>query len=515
MTPDPTRRHVATSIAAAGAGALLAAHDARAEPRFVGLAPAYVGDLREEFVTGRKFGLTGDGSDQTAGLNAALSACWQSGKRLRLAAGLYGVNPSTATACVVSNGTSIEGEGNNRTIITPLGGVGPAHSILEITPPANGASEFLTLSDLLIYPGQSGTKRGKHSIHLRTPNRTNVGKLMMRNVYLHQGNDYSFASINDPAVNAQGNFANSVFDNCTFLDGFQAVGCGDSNVWRSCVFRNSSVARNIIDMTPIDAAGGAASIQYFEAPNIGGLGAIVLHAGRNYIILGANAELGNESGSTGSVNHALLDIMGDVGQVVGVSLIGRNVFSIFGDTMASDVIRVGNAVNVNIEQVELSSGARRSITDIGLNITAQAVNTYIGEITSQDTAAFSIGVRDNGIGTRGRPRLVTGLIANAIPASSVDGSFQPPTYTKSRLGSVSMAGAILIKVSPSSGKALFSLPVPYRPAFTHYALVRATVNGVEAAIPCSVNASGDFILGTYSNVSRVHLESIAPWHAAF
>ncbi|MBP1178490.1 hypothetical protein [Methylobacterium sp. PvR107] len=147
MIPDPARPHVAASIAAAGAGALggalLAARNVRAEPRFAGAAPAYVGDLREQFVTGRKFGLTGDGSDQTAGLNAALNACWQIGKRLRLAVGLYGVNPSTSTACVVSNGTSIEGEGNNLTIITPLSGFGPAHSILEITPAANGASEFL------------------------------------------------------------------------------------------------------------------------------------------------------------------------------------------------------------------------------------------------------------------------------------------------------------------------------------------------------------------------------------
>ncbi|MBP1178494.1 hypothetical protein [Methylobacterium sp. PvR107] len=473
-------------------------------------APALISDLMAEFVTGRKFGLRGDASDQTAQLNHALAEANGTGKKLRLMAGAYGVNPSDVDRCLTApGGVSIVAEGRNRAIIFPMDGVGPQHSIFKIAPKAAVSLEFMDIEGLLIYPaGADGhTKRGGKGLHIDTTgvvSGLNLAALNMRRVYFAAGNDYSVYIVNDISKQSQGAPSNSLFDTCFFFDGFFARGVGDSNRWANCVFQTTSTTRNMIDIALVDTSrgGNGASVAIFDTCNVTGLGAIVLRAGRRFEFRGLNSELGNTPGSTGS-NGALIDILGDLGRVHGVKFTG-GLAALFGDTAATRLIRIGNAQDVDVDGMELSNGTMNFMA-AAIEITADATDTHVGWTSSLDATRFAKIANDAGMGTRGviqKPTL-------AKSWSNLGSGYDGASFQKDRYGRVTLDGLLSGSGIVAGGVTVFTLPAGFRPAGMKRCLAYAIVGGPAVTVPVDILPNGAVVYNGPAGATQLALSGVA------
>jgi hypothetical protein len=473
---------------------------------YTGSLPAIIPDLLAEFISGRKFGLAGQGGDETTKLNTALQACYDNGKYLNLAAGAYGVNPSNTNYCLLSRGVSIKGEGLGRTNIIPLSGVTNNHSILQITP--LGDVEFMCLEDFRIIAGDYVTIRGKYGIYFLNSNAANVAKFSMRNVDIRNTYDYSFNFESNPSLNAQGCPSNSVFLNCLFNDGFAASGTGDTNSWINCAFRNHRTDRNILSMNPVGAALGAASMQVFDTCNMGGLGCISLLSGWNYHFRDLNAELGNDAGSTGGVHSCLLDVSGEVRKIIGFKLSGQSVLTIFGNSTAQRIINLGNVQGATLEGMELSMGAAngdgsaRTLSEAIL-VSSIATDCTIGTFRSQNYATLGAGINDQGVGTRG----VLKLLTPATGFANLGNGYSSLGCRKEPNGCVSLEG-LLTPSSVTTGATITTLPVGFRPSTNQRVIAYATVGGAQSSVPIDILTSGVIQYQGPSTVSQLSLSGL-------
>lgn len=478
---------------------------------FTGGAPAVISDVFSEFISGKKFGLLGNNTDETAKLNNALAQASGTGKKLRLTAGYYGVNPSDVDRCLtVPGGISIEAEGRERVTISPLSGVTTAHSLLKIAPMTATNLEFIDIEGLFFYPGANGSKRGGKAFEIDTTLITgglNLAFLNMRRCYFGPGNDYSVWIKNDITKQAQGAPSNSLFEGCIFYDGFYVRGGGDSNKWNNCAFRSSSAARNMIDLALIDNGGGSngASVSIFDQCNVGDLGGIVIRAGRRIEFRGLNAELGNLPGSTGGPNNALIEILGDIARVHGVSIIG-GLAAIFGSTTATRLIRVDNAQDVDIDGVELSNGTG-TVLPAAIEITANATDTHVGRISSLNAAQFTNLVNDAGTGTCGVTQTPASL---GTGWSNLGSGYAGASYRKEKYGRVNLNGVLTGSsiTNSGSGVPIFTLPTGFRPAQNERRFAAATIGGSQTFAAVDILTNGVVTYQGSSNVTQLQLGGI-------
>ncbi|CAO4192098.1 hypothetical protein [Methylorubrum extorquens] len=424
---------------------------------------------------GRNFGaLPNTGLDMTAALNRALSQAFESRRPLVLERGYYGVTQSGVGSdnrpyALLSKAVDLIGLGANAidTVIYPLAGTANNVDILRVEAPANLGENF-SLRNFMIDPSRSGTKYGGVGIYMVNLEGGNLSKALIENIRVKPGNDYSLYIKGTPTVaTPQGAMANSQILRSMFDDGIKGEGVGDNVLWSSVVFRTSSTTRAAVEYTvtnynPNFPSGIAnlASIQVFENCNFGSLGpAILLHNGRHYVFENSNIEIGNEAMATGGLNGAMIDARGDVGPIVRVEFKGGHM-GIFGSTTtATKFFRIDNVQNFVADGATLSMG-RPGAVGVGFDITANARDTVIRAVRTNNPAAFASFVNDNGIGTMGVRKALP--LVNGV--TNVGGGVEAAGFTKTEDGFIRMYG--VVSPGPGSPKVIAHLPPGFRPSET-------------------------------------------------
>lgn len=350
------------------------------------------------------YGAPRDGvSSDTAAIQKALDYGYTAGYPVLFASGVYvlAVNSTPgATFCLLNKGTSMIGVNAGTTLLVPHSSLSVDTDYFQIQPDSS-VLDWMEIRNFMIYPGFSGTKRGKRSFLVNMDQTSNASSLRFDGVYCGPGNDISLLWLTDPVDNLQGGPANSVFTRSHFWEGVHLVNHGDSISFENCVFRSSVGSGRIgLRTQGINLGGGQPSQLNVRKCNFDCAGgAFVAESGLSGSFTMNNVEL---SHGTGSSSGAVVDLNGGAAYIAYMDVSDNNI-GVFGAGVVGQLIRVANATGVKIRNNRLSS-AGPSYAARAILITSGATDTELegNEIGTN----FVTTVDDSGVGTRGIPRSI-------------------------------------------------------------------------------------------------------------
>lgn len=431
-------------------------------------------------------------SANTAAFNAALAYAYDADKAIALPAGIVYVQETGSSGyCLLNEGVPMRGVGRNGSIIAPVSTLSSSASIMRITPPSGEYIDFLPLEDFLIYMNISGSPKGKHGIHLYTPNATNLSAFRMRGVYITAGNDYSLRMENG-VVNTQGVPANAIIENCYFAEGVNATYHGDNLSFVRNIFRSTGT-RCGIRVYAVDLSGGVAgnlSVVGNNADCAGGF--ITVIRGRHIHIENNNVEQSSGAGSNGAV----IDIDGSSGTIQGKNIIRGNHIGIFGTATVTSALRIHGTDDCVVATNDLESSI--SVAS-GIVVTSSASGVVLD---SNTISGFTASVSDSGTGTLRQSTVPITTSDNGVPRfDSTAGALQTSNISIDDNGAV-LQGAATI-VDAAAGVRL--------PSYT-----AANIASAAHAVNTANKAAGKMIWDTTNNRVMVANGSNAtsPWYVA-
>lgn len=415
------------------------------------------------------------GNNDTAGMQAAFDFAYSVRLPVLLGGGVYTVGPSSApgaTYAILSKGVSVIGVRAVGTQIVPHASLTNDKDFIQIQPESGVELSWMELRNFLVYPGADGTKRGKRAIVVNMANVSNGSSILFDGVYCAPGNDLSLDWVTDSANNPQGGPANTVFTRSHFWEGARLVNHGDSVSFEHVVFRSSAGSGRIGLSTEGVSAGGGQPAQ-LEVENCNfdcDGGAFVAKNGLSIKFNHNNVE---QSHGTGSSSSAVVDFEGTANTLAYIECVGNN-FGVFGTADVGQVVRLNNTVGAKVGNNRfLSAGA--AFADRAILITASCTDIEVSP-TNEIDPAFPETIQDNGVGTRGVPKLLTPL--NGFGNAAGD---QPLIASRDPAGSIWVAGSLTCPAS-ASGQLFGSLPAGWRYAF-------------RQRVPVSVISGGNYYNG--------------------
>lgn len=316
----------------------------------------------------------GDAStDDTTGLNAALTAALAIGCGVYFPAGTYRIS-----APLQNPGVSVRGEGLS-SVIAPLSGLTNSESFMIYKPAANADLSFKEICGLTIFPNYDGTVRGKYALEFDF---TNSGvfsaRLNVHDNFLLPGNDFSVYCNNTVS---NGNPYIARFERNVCRSGMKFIGLGDSVVIGENYISNDAGVG--LDIDQIDGASGPAALVTIEKNNgAATAGWLKFRAGVAVKVLNNNVEQYAGAGSNG----ACIDIDGsdnshaDAPRVPLPEIRGNKVGMFDADggnpTTATTAIRINDCTGAVIDGNYLIAGRA---FDQAINITSSARETIIGD----------------------------------------------------------------------------------------------------------------------------------------
>lgn len=454
----------------------------------------------QDFISVYDFGADGKGQiDDTAAINAALQAAFAAKLPLNLGGGTFKVDdPAGLGYAILNPGVSVYGAGKQNSVIVPAATMPNTSQIMLVKPAANVPLDFLYMRDFMIYPGWSGTVRGRSAIKFDTTQTTNAGCVHLRGLHLMPGNYYSIDWVNDGAVNAQGCPSNSVIEGCSIWDGLLFTDAGDNiRIVDNAILTTEGSFRPGVQFTAVLAGGGVAGGLHIarNAGNCDG-GLLLMHAGHMPSIVGNNYE---QSKGSGSGNGAMIDLAGDVRQIGG-AIVSGNFFGVFGTSTAASAIRIGNVVGAHVEKNRMISG---KTVAVGIAVTSDALETRLG--ANQISTMFSTPIASAGPGTSG----VTLALYPQNGFVNAGGGNANASFCKGTTGEIQLAGFVVHPTGVSATTQICQLPPGFRPLLSQTAIAYALVNGLPGTCAVHIDTQGNVKIDPVGLVTQVSLAGIS------
>jgi hypothetical protein len=460
-----------------------------------------------DFVSVKDFGAKGDGTtDDTAAINAALSALLYTGYTLYFPPGTYLVSQSgtdgTNGWCVYNPGVSMAGQGLIGAQIKAATSVVSTCDIMRVQPPNGGYIDFFHLDRISIQPTNGGTTYGRHGIFMNFgAGVTNCSKMLLENLYIYKCNGLSIYGYNN-STNAQGVPFAGVVRACALFSAVDFEYFADSLCFEgSNVIRdvNGNVGLKITAQTGL-ATGTAGGIQLNGLNIDASGGALYIRSGRGINIIGCDLEM------TAGTCTNLVNLAGDVSTLVNVTWKGSTI-GVLGTASVTNMINIGSVTLADLDGYTIvsaptGSGFTQPVTGINITSSATTVNLGLGEITYNLTNQ----VADAGVGTRGVTRSLTANLASGI--TNVGSGYAPASCTMDKGGRVKLSGW-LANASVTSGNPILTLPVGFRPPTN--AVVYAgygIVGGGAAEIRFDLFANGVVQYAAVGTATQISLDNI-------
>lgn len=395
-------------------------------------------------VSVKDFGATGDGvTDDTAAIQAAIDALGSGGGTLRFPRGRYLVTDHDAdgTCLLIEHRVELVGDGPFYTAICPADSVGSGVNTITFSPSVDYATDFTAIKKLLIGNPSTGARAGNHGIYCTTQTAGQyLPKFIVRDVFVALGGGRAFYHSNSATNNPNGGLYAALLENSTFRGGVKLENSGDSIVVRNNIVTGSGVG---IDASLVS---GASLLSILDNNITSSGGSIRIASAPRLHVLRNNCE----HYAAGASNASMLDINSSNGTFI-AGVIAQNLFSAFGSTDATKLIRLREARGTKIEDNTFLAGVT-GITAIDI---ASSQDVRVGPNTYN--AAITTKINDSGIGTMGVRKTPT-LTNSWVQVSSYDA----PGFYKDTNGVVSLYGAIKDGTT-TSGTSLFTLPTGFRP----------------------------------------------------
>lgn len=435
-------------------------------------------------INAKWYGAKGDGSDDTAALNAALAAGYLLNKPVYVPAGTYRYTESSPGSgrALLNRGVSFFGEGTMKTTFAPLSSMPNTADFMRIVPDANSDIGFLRIADFFLYSNIDGTVRGNRGIFLDATMTTNISKMHVYGLRISYQNGPAFEILNDMPTNQQGVPAFSKFEDNIFYDQLKLQGLGDSTVICNNFFNTPDAsAREGIYLFHIDVGPGLGTSSHTmifgNAVDCDG-GFVKAVRGKNIKIFNNNIEMSHGPGSNG----AMIDLDGS-GGTMALCEVRSNLIAPFGTSTATSIIRVHAVKGCIIEDNTIASG--NAVTDC-IKITASASETVVGKNAILTTMFTNI-VNDAGIGTCGVKKPIT---FTAAGVAATGAGYQVPSYFKTKENIVFLTGAFS-GAAIATNTILTTLPADYRPSDTVRFAVNGTVGGAISSAVIEINNLGE------------------------
>lgn len=465
-------------------------------------SPMFIRDLYSEVISVRRFGASGDGSDQRVQLQKANNAAYESGKGLFWPKGAYLASPSPdGLWCLLNKGISWRGEPGRDGGVTILSTPGtPSNVDILYMPIQPGVGAGLVFDHFTINPVNGGQRAWV--VDAAQPYDVDLGNWLIDHVVcLAGGAGQSLFVVGTRQRSVQGLLSNSTIRQSAFWEGMYLHHIGDGLKVDGCLLKGTNSASRIgveLEHTNYVLNGAAilSSCSIFRDCVYGARGgAMVVHNGRHIVILNPNAEIGNEPGAAGS-NGAMFDFRGDVGLIQKVTLSGGQL-GIFGDTTARKFIRIDNVEGATIENITVAAG---STGFTAVDITSNAKYTDVSKFS--DGAAPTTNIVDAGVGTIGSLR----SLPLGAGYTSVGSGYNTAGYYKDRYGNVFLEG-LLNNPANMNGTTLGTLPVGFRP--TAITRVWADTGGGRAAFDISPSTGAiTWVGGANPGVAQLSLDGV-------
>ena len=319
--------------------------------RYVPIGTAGEHDASASGVTyASDFGVVGDNglSDETAALQAAIDGT-PSGGTLILPAGLCMVLGSGTTALLVTKPISIIGNGWSSGIFPSIAGGFPnTRNILSVIPtsPSNG----FVFRDFQI----AAFGAGKHAMLFDSGNTSVVYNIYIQRMLITATDAgcsiFGAESVNSPS--SGGTFAYSSIQDCN-LDSAQFNTCGDG----------LTIARNVLtgaERTCIiaDQVVGAGNLVIRDNTMASNFGFCTVRQSSSLIYADNEMEI---QGALSQTNGALVDLAGDVGQILNANIKG-NIFSTSTGSGITRQLRLNNCVGAKISHNTFLAKGEEHIT---------------------------------------------------------------------------------------------------------------------------------------------------------
>ena len=399
------------------------------------------------------------------------------GGEIKVTIGTYRLDALGGSALTLTKPVSLRGDGGVYTAFNPDLASSDDNTI-AVVPSAEYDHTGMRISGLSLHNPSTGQRTGNNGIYASTNAAgSNLAKFTLRDSMIGQGsneNGFAFFHYNNPAANINGGLFGGLFDNSIFKGGIKLDSVGDSNSIVHSVLTGNQIGL-VASLVP------GASLLEVQANNItASRGSIRFESGSRFRLVGNNCEH-NAVGAAHYNNGALCNINGDNAVMYG-GVIKENLFSAFGESDATTLIRLRNARGILVEDnVFLSGQAGR----VGIDIGADCFDVRVG--ANAFNAAVSTKVIDNGIGTMGvlkTPPLQNGWIAFSA-------SFGTLQYIKSSDGMVHVTGSVKGGIT-ANGTLIATLGTGFRPT----KIMRFPAVKLEAGIPgmaiATLEPSGDF-----------------------
>jgi hypothetical protein len=406
--------------------------------------------------TFRQWGASSGAANNYTSLLNALTDVSAYGQRLLLtqssSTGLItGNGGASAPVISITKPLSIEGDGGVYAAINPSLSSGTV-STLVVTPSNGTDFTLMRIEGIALHNPATGLRTGRHGIFLDT--RTvghNLPKFTLRDTIIGQGSDsiaIGLYHLNDGGANVNGGMYTALVQNNVIKGGVRLDNTGDSNSFLHNTLSGNKIGFEVACIT-------GASLFEAQGNNITNSGgAFRINSGNRFRIIGNNCE-NSSTDISGDNNGAMVNVTGSSGALYG-GVISDNLFSAFGASNASNLIRLVNCTGTEIKNNTFLSGGTGSNPNTAITIFASCSDIRIGP--NQFNAALTTKVSDGGVGTMGVVKtatLVNSWVAWAVATSTLSWIKSPGD------GIVHLFGTIK---SGTINTTATTLPVGFRPA---------------------------------------------------